>query len=159
MPDTNLNNLLKNIRGIIGAIVVIAVLIGAIYGLNSYIETKIDKITNDEQFINKISSRIRPYIIFDSKETILLDMGGLQFLEKIKVVPGDDNTKPPKIIVTPKKYMDHAPLLTCLKLVHMVLSVERGKNLDWEYTLGNFIETKPPRVLPVEQFRLEIISK
>ena len=154
-----MNNLLKNIRGIIGAIVVIAVLIGAIYGLNSYIETKIDKITNDEQFINKISSRIRPYIIFDSKETILLDTGGLQFLEKIKVVPGDDNTKPPKIIVTPKKYMDHAPLLTCLKLVHMVLSVERGKNLDWEYTLGNFIETKPPRVLPVEQFRLEIISK
>ena len=86
-------------------------------------------------------------------------MGGLQFLEKIKVVPGNDNTKPPKIIVTPKKYMDHAPLLTCLKLVHMVLSVARGKNLDWEYTLGNFIETKPPRVLPVEQFRLEIISK
>lgn len=79
MPDTNLNNRLKNIRGIIEAIVVIAGLIGAIYGLNSYIETKIDKITNDEQFINKISSRIRPYIIFDSKETILLDVGGYNF--------------------------------------------------------------------------------
>jgi len=156
MSNTHSKSKLTQVWGILQAIVVIASLIGAFYGLNSYIDTKIEKIVDDERFLNNIASRVSPYIIFDSNGSILLDGGGLQYIEKINILPEDDNIKQPKIIVTPKKYMNHAPLLTCMKLVHYALSIKRGKNTDWEYTLGYVIK---PQVFPSEHFRLEIISK
>lgn len=127
----------------------------ALYGVYSYIDWRIEKKINNPEFIRKISSNIRPSVVFDSRQSIEIDLGAMQFIEKIEVVPSDDPRFPKKIVVSPKKYLAHAPFLTTLDETEFAIMVERGEKFDWVYHLdiitylGNIKKTR---------FRLEIVQ-
>ena len=129
----------------------------AIYSLGFYMDQKIEKKISNPEFIREIASKIRPSVIFDSKETILVDMGGMQYIETISVETDNSPRNPKKIIVTPKAYMAHAPIITSIGIYKYIFRAERGKNLNWEYTLDPAVQWGTRGKLPLPQFRLEVV--
>ena len=140
---------------IVKAFAGIVLTLAALYGVYSYVDWRIEKKINDPEFIRKISSNIRPSVVFDSRQSIEIDLGAMQFIEKIEVIPSKDPRFPKKIVVSPKKYLSHAPFLTTLDETEFAIMVERGPKFDWVYHLdiskylGNLKKTR---------FRLEIVK-
>jgi len=140
-------NILKAFVSIVGIFI-------ALYGIYSYIDWRIDHKINNPEFIRKIALNVRPAVIFNSQESIEIDMGAMQFIENIKVIPSNDPRFPKEIIISPKEYLAHAPSLSTLDEVEFSIKVERGKKFDWLYHLHlekYFSETKMSR------FRLELV--
>jgi hypothetical protein len=132
----------------------IVLTLAALYGVYSYVDWRIEKKINDPEFVRNISSNIRPSVVFDSNESVGIDIGAMQFIEKIKIIPSDDPRFPKEIIVSPKEYLAHAPFLTALDETEFFIKVERGKKFDWVYQLAlskHFDDIKKTR------FRLEIV--
>jgi len=125
---------LKNIWSLVGVAVLILTLVSGIFLAYRHIDDRVDSIVYSDEFISELGSKVRPFVIVNSNNSILLDSGGLEYIEKVTVLSGTDNTRAPIIIVTPKNYMVHPPILTCMFLVHTLDSVERGNELDWVYT-------------------------
>ena len=121
-------NILKVISSVIGILVII-------FGVISYIDLRIDQKVNNPEFIEKIASNVRPSVIFDSQESIEIDMGAMQHIENIKVTPSGDSRFPKEITISPKKYLAHAPFLSSLDEVEFQMKVVRGKKYDWVYQL------------------------
>ncbi len=133
----------------------IVVMLSVLYGVYSYVDWRIEKKINNPEFIRKISSNIRPSVVFDSRQSIEIDLGAMQFIEKIEVVPSKDPRFPKKIVVSPKEYLAHAPFLTTLDETEFVIMVERGQKFDWVYHLGI---SKYIGNIEKTRFRLEIVK-
>jgi len=144
---------------IIKTLKVIGIIIGIIAGLLAYenhIERNIRQIVNEDEYISKIARQVRPSIIFNSKGSILNDMGGMQYIDNISVEQSD-STRPPKIVFTPQEFMVTAPILESMTPRYYNISAERGNGIDWVYTMDLTVEGKTPYVIPTEKFRLEIL--
>jgi len=105
--------IVKCILAILGVIVVIFSIIAGLYGLEKYIDSCIDQAINNDRFIKKVASHIRPFIIFDAKGTIHADMGAMQYLERIEV--DTEYSLGFKIIITPKHHLIYEPVLEKLR--------------------------------------------
>ena len=140
---------------IIKAMVGLALTLTALYGVYGYIDWRIEKKINDPEFIRKIASNVRPSVVFNSNESIEIDLGAMQFIEKIDVIPSKDPRFPERIVVSPKGYLAHAPFLTTLDETEFAIMVERGKKFDWVYHLdiSSHLEN-----LKKTRFRLEIVQ-
>ena len=71
----------------------IATLTIAIYGLRSCVETLVDNRLKDREFIEKMAKSIRPSMIFNSKESIIADLGDSEHIESIKIIKYEDKKK------------------------------------------------------------------
>ena len=92
----------------------IAAVVVAVYGFNVYVDSRVEKAVMDETFLRKLSARVRPYCIFNEKGAILVDGGAMDFLDSIDAGKIPDGMVPEKLVVTPKRYMSHAPLISLL---------------------------------------------
>lgn len=161
------NQIFSKILGYLGAIsVILAVIVslitivGGIYGLSRYIDSRIEHFVNDPKFIRKISTNIRPYVIFDENETIHVDMGAMQYLEKIEVDASLKNKQfdaKLKIIATPKEHLAYAPLMENLSIENIQIPLpERGRGHQWIYNLY-LLDRFGGGVQEPMRFRLEIL--
>ena len=141
---------------IVKAISVMFGMVAALYAGISFIDNRIENKINNPGYIKKIVSSVRPAIIFDSKGSIVNDLGGMEYVDKIEVIPHDGNAPiPKKVILTPKMYLATPPILTSIDSAQYLISAKRGKNIDWEYEFeirGSNTGTDYLR------FRLEIIK-
>ena len=144
----------------IGAIIVV---VAGIYGSLRFIDGRIEHAVNDEQFIKKVSSHVRPYIIFDLNGSILVDGGASQYLEKLEVEEADskfndnyDHTI--KIVVTPTDHLAYPPLLEKLGAGRIMLTPnpKRGNEHQWVYDNLDILHYDEDEI-PV-RFRLEILK-
>ena len=62
---------------IMKALAGIVLTFAALYGVYSYVDWRIEKKINSPEFIRKISSNIRPSVVFDSRESIEIDLGAM----------------------------------------------------------------------------------
>ncbi len=161
--QTKIFQSLKAFMVIVGAIIAA---IAAIAGINSYLDSRIERVVNDEQFIRKVSSQVRPYVIFDAT-TIHKDGGAMEYLEEIEVeVTGQTykNVNPEEkhdylleITITPKQYLAHAPLIEPLGGLRsmIIYDGERSTKYQWVYT----VLVRPPYGgdIKTQKFRLEIL--
>ncbi len=143
------------------ALTTVLAIIAGLYALPKFIDSRIDKAINNTEFVRKIASHVRPYIIFDTNETILLDRGGWQYLkEKPKVIFADKDLEGDfQVIVTPKDCLHQAPLIESLCTCEFIISWQRGKGFEWIYYL-DFVEATihwEEGKNPLHKFRLEII--
>jgi len=141
----------------------IILLFGAYHGVNSFIDYKIEKVVNSEAFVKKVQTGVRPFLIFDATGTVLIDLGALEHIDPPVVISTKDNPIPEKVIVTPKAYMAHAPLITGIDQIGAVAHAARGQGLTWEYTFkATYImtgDTDPETQLQKRSsFRLEIMK-
>ncbi len=142
---------------VVGSLSAIAILLtigSLLWAMSNYLEHKIKTITNEDEFINKIASRVRPSMIFDDKGAIHVDQGAMQFLEKIEV----DHNKGEDIVyinIFPKKHLAYAPLIQALpNNWGGIPTFERGKGHQWlcKYRVVRMDPDFPYR------FRLEILN-
>jgi len=161
--QTKIFQSVKAFMVIVGAIIAA---IAALAGINSYLDSRIERVVNDEQFIRRVSSQVRPYVIFDAT-TIHKDGGAMEYLEEIEVeVTGQTykNVNPEEvhdyqleITITPKQYLAHAPLIEPLGGVRsmIIYDGERSTKYQWVYT----VLVRPPYGgdIKTQKFRLEIL--
>ena len=102
----------------------------------------------------KIASVLHPTVIFDHKGSILIDQGAMRFIESIKVEASKNPPYPERIIVSPKKHLAQAPLLTLLDADMANVEADRGTKYDWVFALDYFMTNSERASL---KYRLEII--
>lgn len=153
-----MNEAIANISAwtIVKAFLGILAIIGTVFGLDAYVNHKIDRRVSDEAYLKRLAERIRPSVIFDANESIIYDGGGMRHLESLTVQAGSETNDPPfTIVVTPKKHLAYAPLIDALGVNAFSVDSSRGRGNEWIVTLGGsgFMHSQRPPV-----FRLEILQ-
>lgn len=138
---------------------IVSLLLG-IYALNNHIEDIVERKINNPEFVNKISEKVkRPIVIFDQNSSILVDNGAMKFIDSIEVVLNDQNKQPEKIIVSPNRHLNIAPVLESLD-DDFVIESKRGDKFDWIYELrsiNHLLLSSSAKPKELKRFRLEII--
>lgn len=152
------NNWNSTIKTAVTLILTFAAIAGTIWGFNSYIKHCVSMTVNDPIFVKKLSSAIRPAVIFNEKVSILADQGAMDLIENIRIDPDPipkNLEEPFKIIVTPKRHLAYQPYLTTLDALLFDIKTERGKMNDWIFTLKTEMTGNDQKDFV---FRLEIIQ-
>lgn len=138
----------------------IGIILAVSFTVSQVIDSRIEQAINDEQFIRRVSSHVRPYVIFDVNSSILVDGGAMQYLEKIEVeqTGPQDGTIPIKIVVTPTHHLAYPPLVEKLgagRLIHTP-NPKRGTGHQWIYAGLEVVHWETDKT-PIS-FRLEILK-
>jgi hypothetical protein len=128
-------------------------------GLNKWVEEIIEKKISSPAIIEKVKSQVRPIVIFDENESVLVDSGGMQYIEDIKIVH-DDKKRLEEIIIIPKVHLPIAPILEPLDEEFAITS-KRGRKFQWIYEMGSIdrlLLTSSAEHRDINRFRIEIIK-
>jgi len=110
-----------------------------------YVEDRVAAALEDESVINRIAARVKPDLIFDSTESILVDRGASRLLidSGIKVTfgtPFQTRQLPGEIRINFNRHLAIAPLLTALNPDAVSITAKPGRHFEWifmiEYTMG-----------------------
>lgn len=139
-----------------GIVVTVFAVIGGLLLLTKYIDYEIDIKVNDSAYIKKVSSTIRPSVIFDQKGSILADMGAMDYIDDIKINKRGELLL--EIKVSPRKFLAMPPVLECLDGSYAV-DTKRGNKFDWIYELKGVQHpvTDKSAIISNERFRLEVL--
>jgi hypothetical protein len=144
------------LKQILTFVAAIAVVIPALYGVNSYMDSKIESKINNADFLKKLARNIRPSLVFDDKGSIISDMGAASLVSNISVSQGPKHSL--KIIVSSAEFVGVEPVLEALDDRYMIRA-ERGQRFDWVFHLTGIrtlVMEDSPKV-ERHRFRLEII--
>ena len=143
----------------IGVFTSALVFVGSIIVLNDFIDNKIDKKLNSQEYIHKLSSTLRPYLIFDEKGNFLFDHGATAFIDTLIINKDFINQNTAmriiEIIIHPKQIMQFPPNINAMTPVSYTLTINPYQNISWKYrfeitTIFNYQKNI--------QFQLEIIN-
>ena len=144
---------------IIKAVIVVLGVLLTLYALQTHLESTINNIVNDEQFIKKVASHVQPYVIFDANEAIHIDGGAMQYLEKIevKIEKREGSIVPVKINVIPKHHLAYPPLIETLGAERFMFTPtpKRGNSHQWIYECE--VQHWEKHATKPISFRLEIL--
>ena len=162
----NMKSIMENVtvKGVTILVTTLVVTIPAVIGFHvyvkGYVKDIVEKKISDPDMIEKVKAQIRPMVVFNQNESILVDTGGMQYIESIQVILDKEKETPQEIIVTPTLYLAIAPILESFD-DDFVITSERGKEFQWIYKLGAInrmlFEDSATRS-GVNRFRLEIIK-
>jgi len=154
--------MVKQLKIVFGIIVPLLTVFVIIYAFQAYLDNRVKDIINDEDFIGKVASNVRPYVIFDEKGSVLMDGGGMQYLQKPpEIIPCDKGFR---VIVTPKEHLHTAPIVESLNLTQYAIFYTRGSGYVWIchlYRAAKFTEDDFADISADEagnRFRLEIVK-
>ncbi len=154
----NMKSIMENV--IVKGVIYLVTFVLALIALNVYVEGIVEKKISEPDMIEKVKAQIRPMVVFNQNESILVDTGGMQYIESIRVILDQEKDTPEEIIITPKIYLAVAPILESFD-DDFVITSERGKEYQWIYKLGAInrmsFEDSATRS-GVNRFRLEIIK-
>jgi hypothetical protein len=146
---------LKPFRSGLAAITTIAAIVIVIYGATAWIDFRVETKISDDAFIQKLSRNLRPFVIFDSNNSIVYDQGAMDYIDHIHadtaMIDGCPVVR--KITVSPKQFLVTPPLLDCIDLKDHIYRPVRGQKFDWIYELTNENEFGPS----VIRFRMEVL--
>lgn len=146
---------------ILTVIVLIFSVIGGVYLIHQIVENKVEQIVNSEAFEKNLISKIHPYIIFNENNSILNDVGGMKYIDYVKVFKGlnkysTSDSIPIKIVVKPKVLLSSPPLIECLDHGDIyIFTPRRGEGFLWIYKI-ELQQYDTPR--KTNRFKLEIIK-
>jgi hypothetical protein len=134
-------------------------IIGLYHAFNMYVDARVTERIHDPRFLTEISRSLRPAVVFNSRETILADLGAMAKLKSISVTTGGDRSNQSFVItVEPNEYLGVEPVLESLDF-NGIIEGARGRGLTWVFTVTPILTLAldesptpgPPR------FRLEIL--
>ena len=142
-------------------VVLIITIFLAIYAIRGEVRSEVKRITSEKEFLEQLSSKINPYIIFDENNSILVDMGGSVYIDDIIVKKElywvkEMGQVPAKVTIIPNQLLRTAPILRCIDTGYeYVISEKRGEKFTWEYKL--FLSGLPSGPRKNNIFRVDII--
>ena len=63
---------------------IIGLIVGAI-AVFGFVDSRVAKIKEDPNFMQEVAKQVRPYIIFNEKESILFDNGASKFIDDLEI--------------------------------------------------------------------------
>jgi hypothetical protein len=139
---------------------ILALIFAAFIHFNSSIDKKIENKFKDPEFISKVADEVKlPFVIFDENNTIVVDNGAMNIIDKISINKKDHGDIS-EIIITPKKYLAIAPILESLDPKIEFQDPIRGNKFDFIYKKAykaivwtNTYASTPPK----SKFRIQVI--
>ena len=127
---------------------------------DDHINSLINKQINNQEYIEKLSHSLRPFLIFDQNEIKLYDHGADKFIDNIKTkfhesFMANQDVFVDTIFIYFNKFFQTAPLLESIGPLNYNINSKRCKNNKWLYTLES-INWPDPR--PNSIFRIEILK-
>ena len=126
------------------------------FGVRNYIDSRVNVKLKDPVFLAEIAAFVSPSVIFNSKESILVDQGAGKYISSISVVCDEtpDNI-PTKITVSLNQHFAYEPILTPIQSEFMI-NAERGKGNEWVFELTQFDSYREEN--DAYKFRMELIQ-
>jgi hypothetical protein len=118
---------------------IIGLFFAAVNWVKSSIDSALDRKLSDPTILRKIAAESRPTVIFDSRESILADMGASQFIKNISITYTNDISEgklPISIDIDFTTHLPVSPLLTPLHNEGVLIRSERGKGFSWHFMLS-----------------------
>lgn len=139
---------------IIGVVVTIALL------MKGSIDKKIEEKIRDPNFVKQLADEVRlPFVIFDENNKILADYGAYQYLNRIDVLR-NEKKQLTAIRITPKQFMNGAPIIENINGNLYFYEPERADGIDWlikiDSNAGAFFADESYKE-PINKFKLTII--
>lgn len=153
----------NSIKKIAQALTILSVLASVIFGVDKFIDWRIDQRITSPSFIGKVRHSIKPTAIFNIDGSVIANMGAMDYISDIKVEKEKFETYDKifkiKIIVSPKELLNVAPMLEALDGTYKITS-KRGNKYDWIYILEPIVllAVYEPAIKEAERFRIEIIN-
>jgi len=143
-----------------GVIVGIFGILASIFAVNSYIDNQIENKLKAPEFISKVADEVKlPFVIFDENNSIIVDNGAMNIIDKISINKKDHGDIS-EIVITPKKYLAIAPILESLDPKIEFQDPIRGNKFDFIYKKAykavvwtNTYASTPPK----SKFRIQVI--
>ena len=133
-PTSILRAQLKRIAPWQAFIGVLALILGAFFGAESWVQKVARDAILDERFLATLASRVRPVCIFDSHGAIEADLGAMEYIEDIKVNPVPKNFGF-EVVIKAKRHLAYAPVVSGLDIGVYPQTSTRGKLHEWTITL------------------------
>lgn len=148
---------------VLGVVVAIVAFMFAVFvHFNSSIDKKIETKFKDPEFIQMVVDKVRlPFVIFDENNSIIVDSGAMDHIEKI-LIKKEDRQEVSEIIISPKKYLSIAPIIENLDANMAFENPIRGHKFDLVYKRVQMADvqwedSRPLNKRPKKKFRLQII--
>jgi hypothetical protein len=155
-----MKDILKQIYIFSGAIIALLV---ALFSLEYYIDSKIEKKISDPETIKQMVSILRPSLVFSLNGSIIYNIGGMSKLREPPKIEKAQGKKPNSIIwkieISPKESLKIAPIIECIN-GNFAIQSKRGLGNNWEYSIEgvNAILWKGPEIKSEPLFRMEIVN-
>jgi hypothetical protein len=127
----------KTTRWIAPLLVVATVLLGIVGWIENRIDKAIERKLSDEAILRKIAAQSRPSLIFNAKESIIADMGAVQYVkpDDVRITKRTADGWPQHIHIGFTCPLSIPPILTSLYDSARIVA-DRGKGLDWEFEIN-----------------------
>lgn len=147
---------MKTFASILSAIAALVAIILFVNWLNNHIDERVTQQTSSDEFINKLSENIKPYVLFNQNGTILYDGGAMKYIDSIKLDTTGSGTDVfvMKVTIKPKQFMKIVPFLECIDYPEHTFRSKRGNGFDIIYNLINANVAGLDEI----RFRLEILK-
>ena len=129
------------------------------HALMEFIDWRVEEKIYGDKYLREIAVNLRPFVIFNENNSILIDEGAMQYIEKIRVIQGELSglQLPLKIIITPKEPLRRDPVLSCLNDTMDIIQ-KRGEGFDYIYELKHPILLATEDTVDITRhFKLEIL--
>ena len=126
----SLNDAIENFPELFKLFIFLSAIVTIFLTLEGYLDSKIENKITNEKFIDSLSEKLRPFLIFNEKGIVTYNHGALQSIENINV-----NIEEKYIEITTGKYIQVAPLLISTGFYNYSFRPERMKGNKWKYNL------------------------
>ena len=150
---------LRNVNPMYQLLALVVFIIVAYHGFQYYVDWRIDRKIHEDKYLREIANTLRPFVIFNETNSILIDEGAMRYIEKIRVIHGEISglRLPERIIVTPKESLRRDPVLSCLNDTMDIIQ-KRGEGFDYIYELKHPILLATEDTVDITRnFKLEIL--
>lgn len=126
-------------KNIINFIILIATLVTFKILSEDYINNRIEKRITDDKYIEKLSTVLRPFLIFNDNGIVTYDHGGLKYIQDIKLSKNKGGYLKKIVITTNDIFLNNAPILNCIGSDNYSFESSRSGNYSWEYKVGGYV--------------------
>jgi hypothetical protein len=143
-------------------VTLLILVVGGIWGANAWVKKTAHDAVLEETFLTTLAARVRPVCIFDSNGAIEADLGAMEYIEDIHVIPAPQ-IYGFEVVVKAKRHLAYAPLITGLDLDLHPQAATRGKlhtcniMLSPASTTESITTGEPMNTTKLHRFRLEIL--
>ncbi len=125
-------------KNIINFIILIVTLVTFKILSEDYINNRIEKRITDDKYIEKLSTSLRPFLIFNNNGIVTYDHGGLKYIKDIKLSKNKGGYLEKIVITTNDIFLNNAPILNCIGSDNYSFESSRPGNYSWEYKIGGY---------------------
>jgi len=106
----------------------------AYFGIDQYLDSKIEDKITDDSYISELSKTLRPFLVFNNDGIVIYDHGALNYIDSI-IVKHSEKRWADTIFVYSKTFLKEAPLMEYIGVYLYSYEAKRIANFCWAYDM------------------------